>query len=132
MTTLEQMRLCNKCINVKLHPEQETICSLTQKAPDFEGECENFELDESVEEEVEDEEVIKGDEVILELNDDDMNKLKDHQNFNFALIGGLVATLISAILWAIISVATQYQIGYMAIGVLRHFSTIFGYTFIWR
>ncbi|NNG27711.1 MAG: hypothetical protein HKM87_09305 [Ignavibacteriaceae bacterium] len=122
MATLEQMQLCNKCRNVELHPEQETICRLTNKAPDFVGECKNFELDETVEEELKKEELEreeqeKSEEIMLELNEDDTNKLRYHQNFNFAIIGGLVAAIISAILWAIISVTTEYQIGYMAIGV---------------
>ena len=38
-------------------------------------------------------------------------------HFYFAFIGGLVAMLISAVLWAVITVATQFQIGFMAIGV---------------
>jgi hypothetical protein len=122
MATLEQMQLCNKCKNVELHPEQKTICSLTKKAPDFVGECEKFELDETAEEELNEEELEKEEdkeheEIILELNEDDTNKLRNHQSFNFALIGGLVAALLSAIIWAVISVFTQYQIGYMAIGV---------------
>lgn len=43
--------------------------------------------------------------------------LKLDQNLSFAVIAGLAAALVSAALWAAITVATGYQIGYMAIGV---------------
>jgi hypothetical protein len=36
---------------------------------------------------------------------------------SLALIGGVVAALIGAALWAVITVTTGYQIGFMAIGV---------------
>lgn len=34
-----------------------------------------------------------------------------------AIVGGMIAALVGAILWAIVTVATGFQIGYMAIGV---------------
>lgn len=38
-------------------------------------------------------------------------------NMSLALIGGVVAALIGAALWAVITVTTGYRIGFMAIGV---------------
>lgn len=38
-------------------------------------------------------------------------------NMSLALIGGVVAALVGAALWAVITVTTGYQIGFMAIGV---------------
>lgn len=38
-------------------------------------------------------------------------------NLIMGLIGGTIAMLVSAILWGVITYFTQYQIGYMAIGV---------------
>jgi hypothetical protein len=43
------------------------------------------------------------------------NQLKLEQNLPMAIIGGLSVAIIGAILWAVITVATEYQIGYMAI-----------------
>lgn len=45
------------------------------------------------------------------------NKLKLEQNLPLAIIGGLSVTIIGAILWATITVVTEYQIGYMAIAI---------------
>lgn len=47
----------------------------------------------------------------------DLEVLRSYQNFPFAIIGGLLVTIVSAVIWAIITVATKYQIGYMAIAV---------------
>lgn len=46
-----------------------------------------------------------------------MDKLKQKQNLPIAIVSGMGAAIIGAILWAIISVSTGFQIGYMAIGV---------------
>lgn len=46
-----------------------------------------------------------------------MRKLKDEQNLPYGLIGGLIAALIGAGLWALLTALTKYQIGFMAIGV---------------
>ena len=40
--------------------------------------------------------------------------LKDRQNLPLGLLAGLGAALGGAVLWAVITVATEYQIGYMA------------------
>jgi hypothetical protein len=44
-------------------------------------------------------------------------KLKLEQNLMLGAVGGGAAALVGAILWAVITVATEYQIGYMAIAV---------------
>jgi len=46
-----------------------------------------------------------------------IESLRPEQNFNLAVIAGIAATLIGAIAWAVITVATEYQIGFMAVGV---------------
>ncbi|MDR1730453.1 MAG: hypothetical protein LBR52_07320 [Prevotellaceae bacterium] len=49
--------------------------------------------------------------------EDLLNELRLQQNFSFAATGGALAAFLAAILWASITVATKYQIGYMAIAV---------------
>jgi antitoxin component YwqK of YwqJK toxin-antitoxin module len=44
-------------------------------------------------------------------------ELRKKQDLPNALIGGLAAAIVGGMLWAVITVATKYQIGYMAIGV---------------
>ena len=55
------------------------------------------------------------------LNQEELNlkieKLRLEQNLPFAIIASLGSAIVMAILWAVITVATEYQIGYMAIAV---------------
>ncbi len=53
--------------------------------------------------------------------------LKPHQNFLYAVIGGLLTALVGAVIWACITVTFEYQIGFMAIviGLLTGFSVRF-------
>lgn len=44
-------------------------------------------------------------------------ELRKQQDLPNALIGGLASAIVGAVLWAIITVGTNHQIGYMAIGV---------------
>src|SRR4051812_10018311 len=44
-------------------------------------------------------------------------ELRKQQDLPNALIGGLASAIVGAVLWAVITVATEHQIGYMAIGV---------------
>lgn len=46
-----------------------------------------------------------------------MQEVKDNQNLSFGVIGGAVAAVIGATIWAIITVVTNFQIGWMAVGV---------------
>jgi hypothetical protein len=46
-----------------------------------------------------------------------IEQLDDQPNLLMGLIGGTVAMLVSGILWGAISYFTEYQIGWMAIGV---------------
>jgi hypothetical protein len=44
-------------------------------------------------------------------------ELRTKQNLSIALAGGLAAAVIGAMVWALVTVATNYQIGWMAVGV---------------
>lgn len=46
-----------------------------------------------------------------------MERIRLDQNLLFGILGGTAAAVISAIAWAIITVTTEYQIGFMAIAV---------------
>jgi hypothetical protein len=52
-----------------------------------------------------------------EIRSDNVPTAEPKQNFALALSLGIVAALIGAIAWAVVTVTTGYQIGYMAIGV---------------
>ena len=69
--------------------------------------------------EVVDQEVAATDEI--QINPDKLNlymeKIKLEQNLPMGLFGGFAAALTGAIIWAVITVVTEYQIGYMAIAI---------------
>ena len=46
-----------------------------------------------------------------------MEEVKASQNLPLGFIGGIAAAIIGAIIWAIITIVTDYQIGWMAVGV---------------
>lgn len=117
MTRKEHLEFCKKCLNRKFDFKQGLICNVTGRIADFEETCENFKLDESIKEEVNETQIVSNEEIINELDSNKISKLRIHQDFYYAIIGGSLATLISAFIWAVVTVATNYQIGYMAIGV---------------
>lgn len=117
MERSENLEFCKKCINRKFDPAQGIICGLTQKVADFEDNCENFSLDESAREKTHRDELVSDENQTVELDEKTIDKLKTYQDFYYAIVGGLLVAIISAFIWAAITVATQYQIGFMAIGV---------------
>jgi len=46
-----------------------------------------------------------------------MERMRDEQSFMTGLIGGVLGASVGAVLWAVVTVLTKYQIGYMALGV---------------
>jgi hypothetical protein len=46
-----------------------------------------------------------------------LQEARDNQNLSLGAVGGIAAAVVGAIVWAIITVVTEYQIGWMAIGV---------------
>ncbi len=46
-----------------------------------------------------------------------IQEIKDNQNLLFGTIGGVVAAGIGAAVWAVITALTNFQIGWMAVGV---------------
>lgn len=54
--------------------------------------------------------------MITENNIEDFERLKAEQNFPMAVLGGVLASIICVFIWAIITIATKYQISYMAMG----------------
>jgi hypothetical protein len=46
-----------------------------------------------------------------------MQELRDNQNLLFGIIGGIAAAAVGATIWAVVTYLTNYQIGWMAVGV---------------
>lgn len=139
MTRELQLAFCKKCVNQKTDFNKGIICSLTEDKANFQDECPNYKLDESIKvTELDDQENVDINEAILELDPKVIEKLRSEQDFKSAIITGTVTAIIGSLLWAAITVSTEYQIGYMAIAigfgigyVIREFGKgidpIFGY-----
>lgn len=59
-------------------------------------------------------ETVEVDQMKLEMK---MRELRDNQNLQIGILGGFVAALLGAAIWAVVTVLTGYQIGWMAVGV---------------
>ncbi|UCG05550.1 MAG: hypothetical protein JSV83_16775 [Desulfobacterales bacterium] len=46
-----------------------------------------------------------------------MQEIKDNQNLSLGILGGMGAAAIGAIIWAVITALTNFQIGWMAVGL---------------
>ncbi len=116
MTRAQHLKFCKKCVNRKFHSEHGIICNLTDKIADFDSDCKNFIRDESVKEEVVPE-MYAEKEVLSVVPEDIKDVFRAHQELGYAVLGGLFISILSALVWAIITVSTEFQIAYMAIGV---------------
>lgn len=117
MTRAEHLKFCKKCTNRDLDMKRGLVCKLTNEIANFEKECESFELDNTVVERIDDTEAVDHSEAIQKLSEKDIERFKSEQNYTKALTTGIIVGLIGAILWGAITVATGYQIGYMAIAI---------------
>lgn len=117
MTREEQLKQCKNCLNRKLDMNLGLLCELTGRKADFEGECSSFKRDDTVVERIDDTETLENHAVINKLSERNIALFKSEQDYPKALLTGLIVGLLGAILWGIITVATGYQIGYMAIAI---------------
>ncbi len=46
-----------------------------------------------------------------------LQEARDNQNLTIGVLGGIAAAAVGAVIWALITALTQYQIGWMAVGV---------------
>ena len=117
MNRTEQLAFCKRCTNRKMDLQQGIICSITDQKADFTDECADFNQDAGIatiapgplENEEEQE--------LINLPNDILDRLRLDQNLPAALISGTAAGILGAILWAVITVVTEYQIGYMALAI---------------
>ena len=118
MTREEQLVFCKKCQNRKFDMQKGIICGLTMEKATFQDQCPDFKLDESVPEDVGiGTEPLDNADIKTKLPADIFEKLRLEQNLPFGAIAGTVACLVGAVLWAVVTVSTGFQIGYMAIAV---------------
>lgn len=104
-------RYCRNCVSRDFVNGRGLVCKRTNAAPDFEGECADYQKDEELEKVAP---TPRPEDYSIPV---DKNQLLAEQNLPKALILGVLACIIGAVAWGLVSVSTGYQIGYMAIGV---------------
>lgn len=117
MTREEHLSFCKKCTNKENNFTTGLVCKLTGEKANFEVECNHFTLDENYVEPIDNTEAIEHNEVLNKLSEKHIDQFKSEQRFSNGLIAGLVAGVLGAVVWGVITVATGYQIGYMAIAI---------------
>lgn len=117
MTLKEQLVFCKKCTHRSWEANQGVICSLTNAKPTFQDTCETFNLDERMEAEVLENSNFTSTEIPATISKGKYQELLNEQNLSLAIVGGILVGLTGAVLWAVITVATGWQIGYMALAI---------------
>lgn len=128
MTREEQVAFCKQCTNRKFDQQQGVICGLTNEKATFQDTCPDYNHDETYKppqvQSTDEEEGIP----LENISEDNFQRLLMDQNLVAAITSGLVIGIVGAILWGTITVATQFQIGYMAVAIgagvgfgIRHF-----------
>lgn len=97
--------------------ERGLVCTLTGQYASFDAECRDFKRDESVKIEVNSIDPLDMKTVRDKLPIQVFEKLRLEQDLGRGVSVGALMALVGAILWGTITVITEYQIGYMAIGI---------------
>ena len=117
MTRDQHLEFCSRCINRKFDSDKGIICSLTNDIATFESSCSDYKVDKSMTTVTPSVESVADHIVVESLPEDVKALLRKQQDLVLAVVGGLSAAVLGAMIWAIVTVATNYQIGYMAVAV---------------
>ncbi len=119
MTREEQLVFCERCLNRKMDLKLGLVCNLTGERATFQGDCPDYALDESVKiaSPAEKLEGLAPSEVVQTLSPEILERLKLEQRLIPGILAGIIVGFIGAIAWGALTVATNYQIGYMAVAI---------------
>ena len=117
MTRDQHLEFCGRCTNRKFDADRGIVCGLTNDIAAFESTCDNYSIDTAITTIRPSVEDIPEHKLVESLPEDVKTFLRKQQDPVLAVVGGLSAAMLGGILWAAITVATNYQIGYMAIAV---------------
>jgi len=98
--------------------QQGMLCGITSAPAAFEGTCPDFIRGESAKERIHSSnEPLKGPEVAEVIPDRIVTYFRAEQNLSKGILAASLAGLLGAILWAVITVVTNFQIGFMAVAI---------------
>lgn len=118
MNLAQKLDVCRACTKREMNPEIGLVCSLTSEKPAFEAQCPDYENDPNAKTVLlNPDRDLEVDDVLPAVSEEGLERLRTEQDFNKGMIAGVCAGLLGAILWGVVTVATEYQIGYMAIAV---------------
>lgn len=117
MTRDAQLAFCKKCTHREMNMQQGLLCGITNQKASFNGTCMDFQEDTSVKVVAHETEALDISQVIDKLSEEDLDYVKSQENLIPAVICGAIVGLIGAILWGIVTVVTDFQIGYMAVAI---------------
>jgi len=117
MTREEQLVFCKKCTNREMDLKQGLICTITKEKADFSNYCKDYALDPSYEERFDDTEELDPQIIKSIISDDQFEKLRVEQRYVLGITAGIAIGIIGALLWGAITLATGYQIGYVALAI---------------
>ena len=99
-----------------MDPQQGIVCSFTNAHATFSTECPDYNLDIATQR-TDDTIPLAPNEISHRISADAFERLRMEQNLPLAIGAGIAVSLLGSILWAAISIATGYQIGYMAVAI---------------
>jgi hypothetical protein len=117
MTREEYVAVCQQCTNRKMDIEQGILCKITNEKANFIGACKDYTKDESVHVDNFIDTAMPETAQEIQFSDKALDKLRSEQNLGIGIGTSVLVGLLGAVLWAAITVTTEYQIGYMAIAI---------------
>ena len=118
MATSEEIeKYCRNCVSRDFVNGKGLVCKLTRELPAFEEECESFEKDEELERLA----PPKPEDFPVSMTEEEMLA---EENLPKGVLCAVVACIVGAVAWGLISVSTGHQIGFMpiAMGLMVGFS----------
>ncbi|GCB36651.1 hypothetical protein [Bacteroides faecalis] len=109
-TTEEIEKYCRNCVSRDFVNGKGLVCKRSREFPAFEEECENFENDEELTKMA----PPKPEDFPVTMT---REELLAQENLLKGLLLAIIASLVGAVAWGLVSVSTGYQIGYMAIAI---------------
>lgn len=118
MTREERLKFCEQCTKRKFDMKMGLVCSLTGEQATFEGTCPDYDEDAEAKFNVENRSrSLQYGTGSIRVSSIDLDRMKSEQSINYAITGGFLAAIVSALLWAMVTLATNIQLGFMAVGV---------------
>jgi hypothetical protein len=118
MELKDRLEFCRKCTKREENSLGANVCSLTHAKPTFDYECIDYTIDPNEpEKRLDDGFVLSFSAIKEQLESTVYAKFILDQKYLNALIYGFLASIVGALVWAVVSIYTKHQFGYLAIGV---------------